>query len=224
MGRPVNRLKPTLPSKGGGTFSAALDLRGPDIMSDMYENPDFVHAFLERIAEWHIDLHRAWTIRDGLEYSMDQPGRGQIDVTDHGIDMLSAETYDAFIDSLTTKLCRKYGQAPSGFLHHCGRGSHLFPLMRKRHAVNTIHGLTWPLNDVGRIRRELGQDVWIAAVIADSILLQGPEATREAVRDFLTPEVKGTGRLSIWIPGEVSGIPPASYQALYQAVKEFGTY
>ena len=61
-------------------------------------------------------------------------------------------------------------------------------------------------------------------MIADSILQEGPEATREAVRKFLTPEVKGKGRISIWMPGEVAGIPHASYQALYEAVKEFGKY
>lgn len=55
-----------------------------------------------------------------------------------------------------------------------------------------LHGLTWPLNDVGRIRREFGQDIWITAVIADTILLRGPKATYDAVRDFLTPEVKGS--------------------------------
>jgi hypothetical protein len=224
LGRPVRRLTPTLPSKGGGAFSMVLDIRGPEIMSDMYEEPEFVHAFLERIAEWRIDLYRAWYYRDGLEFPLDTPGKGEIVITDHGIDMLSTGSYDAFLGSMTDKLCRKYGQSPAARLHHCGHGTHLFPLMRKRYGFTTLHGLTWPLNDVGRVRRELGYDIWIVAVIADSILQQGPNATREAVRKFLTPEVKGSGRLSLWIPGEVAGIPPASYQAMYEAVKEFGKY
>jgi hypothetical protein len=224
LGRPVCRAKPTLPSKGGGVFSMALDIRGPGIMSDMYEDPEFVHGFLERIAEWRIGLHREWHHRDGVEFLLDKPGKGEIVITDHGIDMLSVETYDVFLASLIAKLCGKYGQPPASRLHHCGHGSHLFSLMRKRFGFTTLHGLTWPLNDVGRIRRELGYDVWVAAVVADSILQQGPDATREAVREFLTPEVKGPGRLSIWIPGEVTGIPPSSYHALYETVKEFGTY
>jgi hypothetical protein len=224
LGKPVRRLKPTVPSAVSGVFSLALDIRGPEIMSDMYEDPEFVHEFLERIAKWRIDLRRAWTLREGLEFSLDQPGKSEIDITDHGIHMLSAEIYDKFLGSLVEKLCRTYGQPPSALLHHCGGGRHLFATMRKRYKFTTLHALTWPLNDVGRIRRELGYDLWVAAVIADSILQQGPEATREAVRDFLTPEVKGAGRLSLWMPGEVSGIPTASYQALYEAVKEFGKY
>jgi hypothetical protein len=224
LGRPVARVKPTIPSTGGGVFSTALDLRGHEIMSDMYEAPDFVHAFLERIAEWRIALERIWTVRDGLEFSFDHPGRGEIEITDHGIDMLSVGTYETFVGALIDRLGRKYGQAPSKFLHHCGRGAHLFPAMKQRSQIDRLHGLTWPVNDVGRIRRELGYDIWITAVIADTILLRGPEATHAAVRDFLTPEVKGSGRICLWAPGEAAGIPVASYEALYAATKEFGRY
>ena len=224
LGRGVRRVKPTLPSPGGGTFSLALDLRGSEIMSDMYEDPDFVHAFLLRLAEWRIDLRRTWTRRDGMEFLLDQPGKDSIEITDHGIDMLSVQTYETFLGSLVEQLCRKYSQSPNRLLHHCGRGTHLFSAMRRRYGFTTIHGLTWPVNDVAKVRRELGYDVWIEAVVADSILCQGPDATRHAVREFLTPEVKGSGRLQIWVPGEVQGIPRASYEALYQAVKDFGRY
>ena len=224
LGRPVERSKPTLPSVGGGIFSSALDVRGPEIMSDMYEAPEFVHAFLERLAEWQIDLHRVWTRLDGLGYWLDQPGDREISITDHGIDMLSAETYDTFVAALLGKLAGKYGHRPGTFLHHCGRGTHLFPIIRQRFGLTTIHGLTWPLNDVARVRRELGQEVWIIAVIADTILSTTPQAVRQAVQDFLTPEVKGRGRLSLWVPGEVTGIPAENYQALYQAVREYGRY
>lgn len=224
MDRPVVRVKPTIPSTGGGVFSTALDLRGHEIMSDMYEEPAFVHALLERIAEWRIDLERIWTLRDGMEFPLDHPGKGEIEIVDHGIDMLSVEIYEKFLGALIDKLGLKYRQAPSTFLHHCGRGSHLFPAMKRRYKFDRLHGLCWPINDVGRIRRELGYDIWITAVIADTIMQQGPEATHAAVRDFLTPEVKGSGRICLWAPGEVAGIPVASYEALYAAAKEFGRY
>jgi hypothetical protein len=225
LGRPVKRSKPTLPSLGGGIFSTALDIRGPEIMSDMYEDGDFVHGFLERIAEWRIDLHRAWHRLEGVDYEMDKPGgTGTIDITDHGIDMLSAETYDQFIAALILKLARKYGKRPATTLHHCGRGTQLFPLMQKRFGLTTIHALTWPLNDVACVRREMGHDVWIVAVIEDTILRTTPAAIRQAARDFLTPEVMGKGRLSIWVPGEVMGIPVENYRALYAAVREYGRY
>ncbi len=75
------------------------------------------------------------------------------------------------------------------------------------------------MHDVGRIRREFGYDIWITAVITDAIMQRGPQVTYEAVRDFLTPEVKGTGRICLWAPGEAAGIPVASYEALYTAVR-----
>ena len=132
LGKPVARVKPTVPSTGGGVFSTALDLRGHEIMSDMYEAPEFVHEFLEKIAEWRISLERIWTQQEGMEYKLDHPGKGEIEITDHGIDMLALETYETFVGALIEKLGRKYGQAPSTFFHHCGRGSHLFPAFKKR--------------------------------------------------------------------------------------------
>ncbi len=224
MGKPVNRVKPTIPSTGGGIFSTALDLRGEEIMADMYEFPEEVHVLLERIAEWRIGLERTWTLRDGMAYPLDHPGKGEIEITDHGIDMLSVDTYETFIGSLISRLAAKYRQAPSTFLHHCGKGTHLLPAIMKRCKFDRLHALTWPLNDIGRIRRELGQHVWITAVIADTIYQGGPEATRAAVKEFLTPEVMGSGRICIWVAGEAAGIPVASYKAVYEAVKEFGRY
>ena len=224
LGRPVQRTKPTLPSTGGGIFSTALDIRGAEIMSDMYEDAAFVHWFLEQIAEWRFDLHRTWSRLDGMEYWLDQPGDGTIEITDHGIDMLSPELYDRFLAALILKIARRYDKHPNTYLHHCGRGTHLFPVMRERFGLKTIHGLTWPVNDVGRVRRELGQEVSIVAVMADTILRTTPEAIRKAARDFFTPEVKGTGRLSLWVPGEVTGIPVENYRALYAAVREYGRY
>lgn len=224
LGKPVKRTKPSLPSTGGGTFSTALDIRGPDIMTDMYENPEFVHSFLERIAEWHIALHRAWCGIDGIPYGMDKPDGGDYSIFDHGIDMLSSEMYDEFVASLIIKICKKYGKRPSSILHHCGRGTHLFSLIKKKFDLTRIHALTWPLNDVAKVRREIGHDVWIDAVISDSILRTTPAAIRQAVKDFLSPEVKGKGRLSIWVPGEVFGIPHDNYLALYDSVKEHGRY
>lgn len=224
LGKPVKRSKPSLPSTGGGTFSTALDIRGPEIMSDMYDAPESVHVLLEQIAEWQIALHRAWCAVDGMPYAMDKPDGGAFSITDHGIDMLSPQKYDEFLASLIFKLCRKYGKRPGTCLHHCGRGTHLFPLIQKLFGLTEIHALTWPINDVGRVRRDVGDEVWITAVISDSILCTTPEAIREAVRDFFTPEVKGHGRLSLWVPGEVTGIPMENYRALYLAVREYGRY
>jgi hypothetical protein len=193
-------------------------------MSDMYEDPLFVHGFLERIAEWQIDLHRVWHRLDGVEYGMDKPGGAPITTTDHGIDMLSPEMYDEFLAALILKTAKRYQQSPTTRFHHCGRGSHLFPLVQKRFGLATLHAITWPLNDVARIRRDVGHDVWIVAVIADTILRTTPGAIRQAVRDFFTPDVIGKGRLSLWAPAEVSEIPVENYRALYAAVREYGRY
>jgi hypothetical protein len=138
--------------------------------------------------------------------------------------MLSPQIYDEFLASLIVKLCHKYGKKPGTALHHCGRGTHLFPLMKQRFGLTAISALTWPINDVGRVRREIGHEVWIQAVISDAILRTTPAAIRQAARDFFTAEVKGRGRLSLWVAGEVTGISPENYGALYEAVREYGRY
>jgi hypothetical protein len=61
-------------------------------------------------------------------------------------------------------------------------------------------------------------------VISDSILRTTPAAIRQAVQDFFTAEVKGRGRLSLWVPGEVTGVFAENYRALYAAVREHGRY
>lgn len=119
---------------------------------------------------------------------------------------------------------QKYRQRPSTFFHHCGRGTHLFSTVKKRCRFDRLHALTWPLNDIGRVRREVGYDVWITAVLADTIFQRDPKATHAAVKELLTPEVKGRGRICLWVAGEAAGIPVASYEAFYAAVKEFGRY
>jgi hypothetical protein len=42
--------------------------------------------------------------------------------------------------------------------------------------------------------------------MADNILRTTPDAIRQAAKDFFTPEVKGAGRLSLWVPGEVTNL------------------
>lgn len=225
MGRPVDRVSCALNLTYPGIFSLALDIRGGEVMADMYDDAEFVNTFLRRLADWQIDLARHWTLRNGSEFGLDQPGGKGFGPTDHGIDMLSVKMYKTFLVPLIQDLNARFKKTPNPFLHHCGRGAHLFPVIKKHFGFEELHAITYPLNDVGRIRKELGYETWITAGIADAIIFQGPpDKIRQTVRDFLTPDVKGKGRLSIWIAGEARHIPSEHYLALYEAVKEYGRY
>jgi uroporphyrinogen-III decarboxylase len=222
MGRPVVRNKNSGPGCVG-YFSLALDIRGPAIMADMYDDPEFVHEFLSRIAHWELELGRDWARLEGEPYWLDKP-ETKFSISDHGIDMLSVETYEIFLADLIHKLSAEFSRPPGTFLHHCGRGAHLFPAIRRHFGLTEIHALTYPTNDIAKVRRELGYEVAIVAILADQIVAAGPDAIWQTVREFLTPEVKGPGQLSIWVPGEARGIPIENYRALYEAVKAYGRY
>lgn len=213
--------KPVGPVQAGvgtaGVFSLALDLRGGDIMLDMYEDPPFAHRFLQRLAEWWDALLRTWAPLQGQAV-------GPFEITDHGIDMLSPELFEEFLVPIVLEMNRQRGTPVPTVLHHCGRGRQLFPVVRRRYGLTRLNALTYPLIDVAKVRRELGEDIRIDVIIQDNIIQQGPPARiREVVKELLT-EAKGRGRLAIMVGDLLRDTVLEHQVALYEAVKEFGTY
>lgn len=216
LGRPVGPVHPGVDH--AGVFAMALDVRGQDIMVDMYECPDFARRFLLKMAEWCDALERAW--KDGPAGR-----RGYFRNTDHGIDMLSAALYEAFIQPVIDEMNRRRGTPlPSG-LHHCGRGAHLVGVIRRHCPLQRLDDITFPLIDVAKVRREVGDEVWIKVCIEDSIVQGGPpERIRRTVRDLMASGAKGRGRLALTVGDMLAGTPLEHRLALYEAVREFGRY
>lgn len=202
-----------------GIFSTTLDLRGPEIMSDMYEDPEFAAGFLRKVADWCIAFGQEW-------YYDGAPATGPYQITDHGIDMLSPFTYEKFIVQLIKDINKERGTTETAHsLHHCGRGAHLFSIMDREFGLEHIDSLTYPLIDIARVRSELGEDVWIEGVIADEILTFGPpEMIRQIVKDLMQSGAKGRGRFSLSVGDLLQGVPLEHRYVLYESVKEFGTY
>ncbi|MHB9134409.1 MAG: uroporphyrinogen decarboxylase family protein [Armatimonadota bacterium] len=216
LGKPVGPVSHGVVTSG--FFSLALDLRGAEIMSDMYEDPEFAHAFLEKLASALEMLERTWCERTG------QPVP-PFYISDHGIDMLSAEMYEEFIAPLSLEMNRRRGTEPPQNLHHCGRGSHLFPTIKRIFGLNSINVLTYPLNDIAKVRHDLGEDVTIYAVIDDGIIQLGPpERIRQVVKEFFDTVVKGNGGLALMLGDLLRGTPMENRIAYYEAVKEYGQY
>ena len=187
-------------------------------MVDMYEDPDFAGDFLTKVASWCEVLQQTWseTEGDGLQPFM---------VSDHGIDMLSPKLYEQFIVPIIQETNRRRGARAPTSLHHCGRGAHLFPLVKKHFGLTHLSAITFPLIDIARVRREVGDDVWISGFIADEIVHVGPpERIRQTVRELMESGAKGNGRLSLNVGDMLKGTPLEHRIALYEAVKEFGRY
>lgn len=216
LGKPVEPI--CLGAGTNGLFCLALDLRGPEIMADMYDDPDFVHRFLRKVANWGYSL-------DCTEAKLKGVPAYAFDFSDHGIDMLSAELYEEFIIPVVKEMNERIGKVPSSEFHHCGRGTHLFPAVKKHFNFNSINNLTFPMNDVAKVRNTLGEDVWVTVLIEDSIIKEGPpERIRHTVKDLMQSGAKGNGRLSLAVGDMLRGTSLENVAILYEAVKEFGTY
>lgn len=197
-----------------GVFSLALDMRGEAIMSDMYEDPDFVHRFLAKLRRWVSALEAAWN-----------GSLGPFSPSDHGIDMLSPHLYEEFLVPLIVQVNRERGTVPPSQLHHCGRGAQLFPVVKRHFGLTLLNALTYPLVDVAKVRRDLGEDVEIQCVVADNIIRQGPpEQIRRVVCELMASGVKGKGGFSLIAGDMLPGTPLEHRVAYYEAVKEYGRY
>ena len=216
LGRPVGPIHHGVGTNG--LFSLVLDLRGPEIMADMYDDPAFAREFLMKVATWCDLLERTW-----CEQAGEKPG--PFGVSDHGIDMLSAGTYEEFIAPVILEINRRRGTTAPTALHHCGSGAHLFPVIQRLYGLTRIHALTYPLVDIARVRREVGEAVWIAALIDDTVVRFGPpERIRQTVRALMDSGAKGRGRFCLIAGDMLGGTPLEHRRALYDAVREFGGY
>ena len=216
LGRPVG------PAQSGiwcyGFFALALDIRGADLMADMYEDPDFARELLLKIATWSGEMGRDPATRPGQD-------RSPYGYSDHGIDMLSPELYEEFIVPIIDEMNRRRGTKAYTSLHHCGRGTHLFGIMKRHFGLTHIDALTYPLVDIAEVRREVGYDVWISGCIGMEIVKLGPpERIRQTVKELMASGAKGDGRLSLWVGDLLRGTPLAHRVALYESVREFGRY
>jgi uroporphyrinogen-III decarboxylase len=214
LGKTVDHIRNGIGTSG--FFSLALDLRGEDIMSDMYEDEEFTHRFLRKLADWTDALTRRWA--EPSERDAPFP------LTDHGVDMLSPAMYEKFILPILLDKNRGKMHVPQLF-HHCGRGQHLFPILNRHFKLRMLHALTFPLLDIERIRTEVGDDVHICAAISDGIVnLGGPDDVRYAVKTMLTKRLKGRGRLTLISGDLVPGTKMENLHVLYESIKEFGGY
>lgn len=214
LGRPVQLDLPAVSHYG--VLAMGLDLRGHELLMDLYDDPEFVARFLMKMGTWCDALDRAWATPSSRPY---------FNNTDHGIDLLPAETYEALIVPVIKEMNRRRGTGLPTGIHHCGRGAHLFPVIRRHFPLQRIDDLNYPLNDVAWVRSVVGPEVWIKAEIEAGIVQTGPsERIRQTVRNLMTSGAKGNGRLAIVVGDLLPGTPLEHRLALYEAVREFGAY
>ncbi len=204
-----------------GIFNTALQLRGIDLFMDILDDPDYVTGLLRRVAEGYVCRRHAWAPRHKGE--LPPPSI----VYDHGIDMISIEQYKRILVPVYYELKAMLGaDAFDRNIEHCGHGEAVIRYKHQHFGVRQFHNLNAAFLDVERLRHDLGPEVWLGVTISPEIVHSGPpERLHAAVKQLLSPALKGKGRLYIHMAAwDYPEAPFDHILAFYDAVKEYGRY
>jgi len=215
-----------------GTFNTATQLRGDKIFLDLYEDPGYVKKLLNKVADGYITRSNAWIriAREERKNREGQNGGSMLNpeerpvVYDHGIDMISEKHYEEFLVPVYDKISRAFGNQWDSFIEFCGHGERLPIYWHKKYGVNLFVHVNGSFVDIEKLRYEVGPDVELHISIHPEIVLNGPpERIRKAVKELLSPVVKGRGNLA-YVYSDNPTAPMENIKALYEAVKEYGHY
>ena len=203
-----------------GIFSTAIQLRGINLFSDFHEDPQYVEKLLNKVAEGYVVRNLAWKKYDHLADK-----RLISIIHDHGTDMLSINHFEEFLVPVYRKLKELFGADSfnGGCIEHCGKGEHIIRYQHKHFGIKNFINLHAGYLDIEKLRHDLGDEVWLSINLHPEILLSGPpERIHKAVKELLTPRVKGKGRLTFGVQGYY--LPLEHKRAVYDAVREYGYY
>jgi hypothetical protein len=202
-----------------GPFTLACALRGPtEFCIDLYEDPDYAQELLTFLVEATVTRQRAWRKYQGLPVQLES-----YLLSDDSIQMLSPETYRQLVLPYHKRLLSQTA-APGARInvHLCGDASHLFAVMRKELGVVDFD-TGFPV-DHGRVRCELGPEVWIHGGPHINLVLRGsPEELAVDTQRILQSGVMKGGRFVLHTEPP-PGIPIANLQAMYNTCRQYGRY
>ena len=191
-----------------------------ELLTDIYEDPDYVRRLLEFIQSGAIIRNRALAALNGKD-AFDGPRGG---AADDSIQLVSTEMYRRLVLPLHRQWYALWSVEGPHSIHLCGDATHHFPTIRDELNVRSFD-TGFPV-DHGRLREELGEDVEIHGGPEAHVLLSAaPDDVYSRTRDILTSGVLAGGR---FILREANNLPPCVPQenlaAMYRAGVEHGTY
>lgn len=218
-GKPVRVALPWVGLTTDGPLTVALDVRGDEIFSDMYLDPDYYHELMTFIVDATIRKIRAWRKYLGIE-----PRPPAASMGDDALQMISVDTYNELVLPYHQRLLQElWGEGPHA-LHLCGNVQrHLPNLVRKLNFTQFDTG--YPI-DFNTLRSQVGEHVQIQGGVPVDVLLRGtPETVMDKARDILRTNIMQGGRFILKEANNLPpGVPVANLQALYQAARCYGQY
>jgi len=217
-GRPVKVLPPCALGTDG-LLTVAFDIRGDEILSDMYLDSDYYHQLMGFVTEALIKRIKAWRNYLGMDR---KPRSGYI--ADDIIQLISVETYREFVLPYHKKYLEElFGSGPHS-MHLCGDVQRHFPTLIRELNIN-LFDTGYPIR-FDTLRSEVGEETHIQGGVPVAELLHGtPESIRRRAREILQSGIMRGGK---FIMKEANNVPPClpakNFSALYEAVKSDRIY
>lgn len=202
-----------------GPFTVAQSLRGIELFTDLYDDPDYVHQLLDFVVAGTVARIRAHRRFFGLPEVSDAWG-----YADDAIQMLSIKMVREFVVPAHQKLKQALTTADRIHIHLCGDATRHFRLLRDELGVCSFD-TGFPI-DFGAMRQELGPDVEIVGGPRAPLLAEATPAAIEAeTRRILQSGVMVGGRFVLREANDlVPATPLANLEALYQTARQDGVY
>ncbi len=219
LGRPI-AVQPFALLCSDGPMTVAMNLRGPEILTDLIDDPGYAAELFDFIVTAAIKrnraLHEYWDIADRPE--------DEAWLADDSISLLSVEQYRSAVlpwhrkwyDAMDPDHRRKRN------IHLCGDAQRHFVTIHEELGV-TNFDTGFPI-DFTRLRSELGDDVEVQGGVEVSTLLgASPQAVYSRAETILRSGILRGGR---FVLREANNLPPRTpwrnLAAMYRAAFSFG--
>jgi len=198
----------------GGIFTLAVALRGNELMTDLYEDPQYVLDMLRYLTEATIHRVRAYHEFFNLPF----PGQ-DLFFTDDAIQLISTKMLRQFLMPLYKQYKAAIITGEHFKIHLCGDASRHFKILKDELGVNEFE-VGFPI-EFGEIRRQLGPEVTIHGGPNIMLLKDGtPEEIAQETHRILHSGVVEGGKFVLREGNNLAPFTPSvNLDAMYQQAR-----
>jgi len=201
-----------------GPFTAASNLRGAtEILTDMYEDPEYVHRLLSFLTEAIIARLKAWWPVLGKPVRPDM-----LKLADDSVQNISIDMYKEFVLPQHKRIVDELGGKGPNMMHLCGNALKHFVALKDELNVGAFD-TGFPV-DFKLMRDSLGKDALIQGGPSVQLLVNGTsEAVYEETKKILTSGVLEGGKFILREANNLAPMTPIeNIEAMYRAGRDFG--
>ncbi|MGB9594963.1 MAG: uroporphyrinogen decarboxylase family protein [Candidatus Poribacteria bacterium] len=203
-----------------GHLTIATCLRGSELYSDIYEDPEYFHRLLSFIHNAVIIRNRA--LAEFFGHKAFNGKRGGF--ADDSIQLISLKTYKEMVMPYHKQWYSLWSEEGPHSMHLCGDATRHFPTIVKELHVDSFD-TGFPV-DFAWLRKAIGNDIEILGGPEVSILLNGtPEQVYNRTKEILQSGIMEGGR---FILRDANNLPPnvpeENLSAMYNCCLEYGNY